>query len=215
MTTSAAVEYTALIPAKPPHLGKQRLGAVPPAFRSALATAFALDTIVAVQACPVVCKTWLVCSDPTLGAAAARLGVPTLADPDPASGDFNELLRTVVAGLRMAAGAAVVVVPADLPALTPADLEETLRPWDGLGPAFVADAEGSGTTLYVARASDFDPHYGPGSRTAHVAGGATELPVWLGSVQQDVDDARDLDAAIGLGVGHQTRAVMARLGLGH
>lgn len=214
MTTSAAVEYTALIPAKPPQLGKQRLGGMPPAFRSALATAFALDTISAVRACPVVREAWLVCSDPALAAAAAHLGVPTLADPEPASGDFNELLRTVVAGLQLAADAAVVVVPADLPALTPADLAEALRPWDGVRPAFVADTRGSGTTLYVARAGDFDPRYGPGSSEAHLTAGASELPVWLSSVQQDVDDARDLDAAIGLGVGKQTRAVMARLGLG-
>ena len=214
MTISAAVEYTALIPAKPPHIGKQRLSAVPPAFRSALATAFALDTIAAVRACPVVREAWLVCSDPALGAAAARLGVPTVEDPEPASGDFNELLRTVVAGLQLAADAAILVVPADLPALTPADLEETLRPWDGLRPAFVADARGRGTTLYVGRAGDFDPCYGPDSREAHLAAGASELPAWLASVQQDVDDARDLDAAIGLGVGNQTRAVMTRLGLG-
>jgi 2-phospho-L-lactate/phosphoenolpyruvate guanylyltransferase len=214
MTTSAAVEYTALIPAKPPHVGKQRLVGMPPAFRSALATAFALDTIAAVHSCPVVREAWLVCSDPALGAAAARLGVPTVADPEPASGDFNEVLRTVVAGLRLAGAAAVVVVPADLPALTPADLEEVLRPWDGVRPAFVEDAKGGGTTLYVARARDFDPHYGPGSREAHLVAGASELPVWLGSVQRDVDDAGDLDAAIALGVGKQTRTVLARLGLG-
>ena len=66
----------------------------------------------------------------------------------------------------------------------------------------------------VARAGEFDPRYGPDSREAHLAAGASELPVWLSSVQQDVDDARDLDAAIVLGVGNQTRAVMARLGLG-
>lgn len=215
MSTSAGQpRFAALIPAKPPHLGKQRLNAVPAAFRSALATAFALDTLVAVQRCEVVASAWLVSADASLAAAAERLGIPTIVDPGGPAGDFNAMLQEVVAGLPIDADTPVVVVPADLPALTGADLGEVLRVWNGSGPAFVADAHGSGTTLYVATVTDFAPRYGVGSREAHLTGGAIELPVWLGSVQQDVDDVRDLDAAVSLGVGPNTRAVLSRLGLG-
>lgn len=206
--------YFALIPAKPPHLGKRRLTGVPPAFRSALATAFALDTIAAVQMCPSITAAWLVSTDSALAAAVARLGVATVADPETDDASLNAILLAAMRELGLGDDAAVVVVPADLPAMTSEDLEEALRLWDGLGPAFVADAEGSGTTLYVARVADFDPHYGPGSRKAHVGAGVSELPLWLKSIQQDVDDVRDLDAAVALGVGAQTRGVLARLGLG-
>lgn len=206
--------FVALIPAKPPQLGKRRLSGVPPVFRSALATAFALDTLAAVQVCTSIDNARLVSADPGLAAAAARLGVSTVVDPNTEEGSLNAILRAALGELVLADDAAVVVVPADLPAMTSEDLEEVLRLWDGLRPAFVADAEGSGTTLYVARVADFDPHYGPGSRKAHLEAGVSELPVWLKSVQQDVDDVRDLDAAVALGVGAQTRGVLARLGLG-
>jgi 2-phospho-L-lactate/phosphoenolpyruvate guanylyltransferase len=203
--------FTALIPAKPPRLGKQRLSAVPPAFRTALAGAFALDTIEAVRACPSIEAAWLVSADATLAAAADRLGVPTIADPVAAG--FNAMLRAVVRELGLSPSATVAVVPADLPAMTSADLDQALGLWDGAGSAIVADARGTGTTLYLAQAADFDPQYGPDSRTAHLTAGASELPVWLMSLHQDVDDVRDLDAAIGLGIGAHTRAVLARLGL--
>jgi len=203
----------ALIPAKAPHLGKQRLSAVPPAFRSAFATAFALDTITAVRGCEAIDRAWLVCPDSALATAAAKAGVPTIVDPIVPASDFNLMLRTVVDELGLSPTGTALVVPADLPAMTSEDLTVTIELWDRATPGFVADAPGTGTTLYVARSAEFDPHYGPGSKAAHLAAGAQELPVWLSSVTQDVDDIRDLDAAIGLGVGSHTRRVLARLGL--
>ncbi|MGL5823919.1 MAG: 2-phospho-L-lactate guanylyltransferase [Nocardioides sp.] len=214
-------EFVALIPAKPPRVGKRRLAAVPPGFRTALATAFALDTLHAVHACGSITTTWLVSSDLDLAAAANRLGIRSMTDPavepaepgaGPTAGDFNAMLRAVVCRLAVRPDTAVVVVPADLPAMTSTDLDEGLRYWDGAGAAFVADAHETGTTVYLARAGRFDPRYGPGSRMAHLAAGARELPVRRAGLHQDVDDVPDLDAAIGLGVGTHTRAVLARLG---
>ncbi len=129
MSTSAGhPRFAALIPAKPPHLGKQRLSAVPSAFRSALATAFAMDTLIAVRASPVVDDARLVSVDTALARAAERLGIATIADPASAAGEFNAMLRAVVVEVDLAADSPVVVVPADVPALTGADLTEALAP---------------------------------------------------------------------------------------
>ncbi|MGL5808646.1 MAG: 2-phospho-L-lactate guanylyltransferase [Nocardioides sp.] len=204
--------FVALIPVKPPHLGKRRLGSMAPAFRTALASAFALDTMTAVSECALVDQVVLVTTDPGLAARAGRSGLSVL--PDPPADDLNAMLVSVVESLDMAARRAILVTPADLPAMTPEDLAQTLSLWDEGGPAFVADAQGTGTTLYLARAADFAPRYGPTSRADHLAAGAVELPVYLSTVQHDVDQIADLDAAVGLGLGRHTRAVLAQTGIG-
>jgi 2-phospho-L-lactate guanylyltransferase len=208
----------ALIPAKPPHLGKQRLNALPPAERSALATAFTLDTIRAVRACALVSRVCLVSTDQQLALAAAEWGVETLPDPAIGSVEFNAMLRAaarelappLVSGEGPGEDWAVMVVPGDLPALTPEALTEALRRWLPHRPAFVPDRAGTGTTLYVARADHFDPRYGPGSRTAHLASGAQELPA-ADCLRQDVDHPDDLETARGLGLGPHTTAALGLL----
>lgn len=208
----------ALIPAKPPHLGKQRLNALPADYRSALATAFALDTLQAVRACALVSRVFLVSTDQQLGMAAARLGVETLPDPVAGPGGFNGMLRAaaqvVAAELAptndLGEDPAVLVVPGDLPALTPQAVTDALASWLPQRPGFVPDRAGTGTTLYVARVRDFDPRYGPGSRAAHLAGGAQELAA-AGCLRQDVDHPSDLEAARSLGVGPHTADVLGLL----
>jgi len=76
------------------------------------------------------------------------------------------------------------------------------RPW------FVPDAAGTGTTLYVAAYDEFDPRFGPGSRDAHLDAGADELADVPVSVRHDVDDLDDLHAAVALGIGARTAAVV-------
>jgi len=70
------------------------------------------------------------------------------------------------------------------------------------------DAAGTGTTLYAAPYDDFDPHFGPGSRAAHLAFGAVEVPGEMATLRQDVDDVGDLGRAMVLGVGRHTADAM-------
>ena len=72
-------------------------------------------------------------------------------------------------------------------------------------PAFVSDAEGTGTTLYTASYDRFEPRFGARSRQAHLDTGATEIVGELPTLRRDVDDLDDLRAAIALGVGSETR----------
>jgi 2-phospho-L-lactate guanylyltransferase len=77
--------------------------------------------------------------------------------------------------------------------------------------AFVADATGTGTTLLAAAPGvELAPAYGPRSRQSHLASGAAELPGAPG-LRLDVDTPEDLQAAVRLGLGAATAAVVRRL----
>jgi 2-phospho-L-lactate guanylyltransferase len=108
---------------------------------------------------------------------------------------------------------------ADLPALRPYDLEDALLATPRTGalptPSFVSDAAGLGTTMFVAQSLEaFRPSFGAGSRQAHLAQGAVEIPPpGLASLRRDVDTPEDLRAAAELGVGPRTSWVITRRGL--
>ena len=104
---------------------------------------------------------------------------------------------------------------ADLPALGPAELTAALAAASALPEAFVADAAGSGTTLYLAGpGTEFCPRFGPASREQHLTAGAVELDLpGIGGLRQDVDTPADLRLAAGLGLGPRSAALAAALGL--
>ncbi len=78
------------------------------------------------------------------------------------------------------------------------------------GRAFVADAEGTGTTLLVAAPGvTLDPRFGGGSAARHAASGAAALDGEWPGLRRDVDTPADLAAALALGVGPATRAALA------
>ena len=138
--------------------------------------------------------------------AGRRWGRRSCAD-DPDAG-LNPALEHGVELLRsQRPRIGVATLSADLPALAPADLAWALRQ---VGPgqrAFVADVDGTGTTLLAA---------GPGARPAavvrprahgpaHLSSGAVEL-LRLTGLRRDVDTPDDLQAALALGVGRAHRS---------
>jgi len=100
-----------------------------------------------------------------------------------------------------------------LPALRAEDLDEALASLVPGRPAYVADVEGTGTTLYTAPYDEFDPSFGPDSAHAHLVGGAHAVEGELTSLRRDVDDLDDLRAAQALGLGPQTDRLVAGLPL--
>ena len=201
-------QFVALVPVKPPAVGKSRMRALPDAERARLAAGFALDVVATCVATPSVAEVLGVTDD--AGFAAELAGAGAAVVPDGVSGNLNETLRlAALEAARRWPDLVPVALCADLPALLPADLGAALAAWPGAGPAFVADSEGTGTTLYVARTGEFLPAFGPGSREAHLALGATELPGELLTLRRDVDDVRSLDLARRLGVGPRTSSVLA------
>jgi 2-phospho-L-lactate guanylyltransferase len=202
-------QYAVLIPVKPPAVGKSRLAGAGSESRRALAEAFALDTVSACVAAGRVAQVLVVTDDVAVASAVAGLGAAAL--PDGVSGDLNGTLRQAAAeAARRWPGLRPVALCADLPALRADDLDATLSRILTPHPWFVPDAAGVGTTMYAASCEEFAPRFGPGSRAEHRLAGAHELTDVPASVRRDVDDLDDLRAAVALGVGPHTAAVLSQ-----
>ncbi|QLE76285.1 2-phospho-L-lactate guanylyltransferase [Streptomyces rectiverticillatus] len=203
--------WTLVVPVKPLALAKSRLGTGPgEGPRAALALAFAVDTVAAALACAAVRDVVVVTDDPLAGAELTALGARVLAEPG-GPGGLNGALahgaRTVRAGR---AGAAVATLNADLPALRPAELGRVLDSATEFPRAFLADAAGIGTTLLAAAPGmELAPAFEGHSRARHRDSGAREIGLTgVDSVRRDVDTEADLRAALALGVGPRTAALV-------
>jgi 2-phospho-L-lactate/phosphoenolpyruvate guanylyltransferase len=205
-----------VIPLKPLALAKSRLAPVTgDRVRPELALAFAADTVEAALNCPVVGNVAVVTDDPRAAAELAALGA--LIVPDLPRSGLNAALEHGARTVRAPRPAApVAALNADLPALRPAELARTLT-WAAHCPrAFLADADGIGTTLLTAAGgTELRPRFGGPSRRAHSMSGAVEIPLdGVDSVRRDVDTAGDLAAALALGAGPRTAALAAALAAG-
>lgn len=196
-----------VVPVKRLAQAKSRLSAYGDDLRQDLALAFALDVVSAALAATSVRQVLVVTDDERAAQALREAGAVVVADAPDAG--LNPALEHGVSLLPPGLGTATL--SADLPALRAADLDAALAavPADGRG--FVVDSAGSGTTLLAAApGAGLAPAYGPGSREVHLRSGAVELPGPAG-LRRDVDTPEDLLAALALGVGPATAAVVRRL----
>ncbi|WP_231486674.1 2-phospho-L-lactate guanylyltransferase [Candidatus Blastococcus massiliensis] len=170
----------------------------------ALVLALLADTVAAALACPSVGDVVVVTDEPAAAALVRHLGARPVAD-EPDRG-LNPALEH---GARVALGTAVAALSSDLPALRPDELAAALRAADAAPRSFVPDAQGSGTTMLTARGTPLRPRFGTGSARLHRDDGAVPLDgAWPGLVR-DVDTVEDLRAAVALGVGARTAALLA------
>ena len=196
-------EYVALVPVKPPAIGKSRLVGLPDDLRRELATAFALDTVSAAADTPGVAEVLAVTDDVVLARELGALGCASV--PDGAGGDLNACLRLAAAEAhRRWPSLMAVAVCADLPALRTADLRAALDAVSTDAASFVADASGTGTTMYAAPIASFEPRFGRESSATHLRAGAAAIHGELTTLRQDVDDLDDLRRVLELGVGPHT-----------
>ena len=158
---------------------------------------------------------------PFRGASAkSRLGRPALAramfeDVVAAAAEVGEVVVANGAGGQAAAVAAaladvageVVVVNADLPCATAADIRALLAATPAGGAALVAAADTTTNALSLARAELFAPLYGPGSAARFLARGA--VAVDLPNLSDDVDTLEDLER-LSRFPGARTRSRLAR-----
>jgi 2-phospho-L-lactate guanylyltransferase len=204
--------YVVLVPVKPPASGKSRLGGsldVGDTERRALAAAIALDTVEACRGATLVNEVLAVTDDAGFAAELAAIGCDTI--PDGTSGDLNSTLRLAAAEAhRRWPHLVPVALLGDLPALRPAELDAALGSIEPGAAAYVADADGSGTTLYTAAYDGFAPRFGVGSAAAHDAV-ARQVEGLLPGLRRDVDDLADLREAWALGVGPRTHRRAAPL----
>ncbi|KAA1379877.1 2-phospho-L-lactate guanylyltransferase [Aeromicrobium fastidiosum] len=203
---------TVIVPVKPWALSKSRLGV--DARRADLARAFALDVLEQVGNASSVGQLVIVSAEVELGSVARGHGAVLLTDRPMLAP--NMLNVAIDRGRRWAMSrrpdAPVVVVPADLAALTAVALDSALTAMSEYQRAFVPDASDRGTTLSWAH----DPallltQYGHDSAKRHVHDGVKAVRHVDPRVRQDVDTREDLREVRRLGVGQHTQAVLREL----
>jgi 2-phospho-L-lactate guanylyltransferase len=196
-----------VVPVKRLSLAKSRLSPYGDQRRQELALAFAADVVLA--ACTVA-RVLVVTDDEEAAAMLSALGAEVTPD-DPDAG-LNPALAHGAEQLRASNPAlGVATLSADLPALRAEDLWAVLSQVGAGERGFVADIEGTGTTILVAGpGAVLEPAFGPGSRAAHLASGAVEL-LAPARARQDVDTPADLQKVLSLGAGPHTTAAARSL----
>lgn len=208
MRTDTPLSWSVVIPVKVLAQAKSRLSGLADADRAAMALAMAADTVSAAVACPAVAAVIVVSDDPAVRTEAQAAGAEVIADL-PGAG----LNQALTAGAEHAAagssGRGLAALTADLPALSAAELQAALTAASAVNQAFVADAAGSGTTLYTAKpGAPFRPRFGPQSRMRHREAGAVELDLpGIPGLRRDVDTLADLREAEQLGLGARSLSV--------
>lgn len=196
-----------LVPMKPLAAAKERLApALDPDERRTLSLAMLADVIDASRGFD---RVWVLNSDHDAAAMARDAGVEPVHDPAPGKGlnaSLNEATNLAIAE----GGSGIVVVSADLAAVTEADLEAlSASPGAAIGP----NRAGTGTNaLWRSPGDAFELAFGPHSRAAHERLAAdSELDLRIverPGLAIDVDTPDDLVAAWEHGVGTNTRAAL-------
>ena len=203
--------WAVVVPVKGGSSAKSRLA---DPSRPALATAFALDTIMAALATVGVERVVVVTSDPVVATLVRALDpghrVVDLV-PDPGVG-LDAAARAGVDRARAEHFHRVAVLLGDHPSLTSAELESALAAAATHRGAFVPDAAGTGTAMVALADADATTNFGGGSAARHAAQGLARLDLDLPGLRLDVDEVTDLEAALAVGVGqHTARALRATL----
>jgi 2-phospho-L-lactate guanylyltransferase len=211
MPASATV-WSVVVPVKVLISAKTRLAGLSRGDRAALALAMAADTVAAALSCPAVGAVVVVTDDSGARSRCRELGADVIAD-EQVGGLNPALIRGAAHAAGRWPGRALAGLVADVPALRPAELATALAAASRAGQAFVADAAGSGSTLYAAApGAAFRPRFGGRSRERHLRYGAAEimLPREAG-LRRDVDTLADLRVAAALGLGPRSAALAATL----
>ncbi|MEK9808876.1 MAG: 2-phospho-L-lactate guanylyltransferase [Candidatus Nanopelagicales bacterium] len=188
---------------------KGRLTTWEPAERTSLAVAMVRDVVQVAQSSTQIAEIVLLGDPP----AAAEL--PEL----PCVPDAGRGLNAEVAAAAFGRARVAVLLP-DVPAIAVDQLDRALEVGSQFSRAFVADAEGVGTTLLMTQSGDaLHPAFGPRSCASHASSGAVpvpdEQPGQLAGLRRDVDDEIGLWDAGRLGIGPHTRAVIEPLLIGN
>jgi 2-phospho-L-lactate guanylyltransferase len=212
----------AVLPMKPPSIGKTRLSEeFDASFRQALAAAMFADVLVALTRSRSIDKILVVTEDFDCARMAMLHGAEPVDDPG-----LSGHSEAAAYGANHAIGLGcerLLLVPGDCPALEPAEVD-ALFAIESTSPAccVVPDRHGSGTNaLLMTPPLSIEPGFGPGSRERHLErcaeAGVHGEEVELASLAHDVDTPDDLDELIAhlkstRGNAASTRGLLLQLG---
>jgi 2-phospho-L-lactate guanylyltransferase len=201
-----------LVPMKPLAGAKERLApALDPDERRRLSLAMLADVVAAARGFD---RVWVLQSDEDAAAVAERSGADPRPDPAPGGG-LNASLDAATADAVKAGATGVLVVAADLAAVTAEDLRALAQ---GDGVVVAPDAGGSGTNALWRHPADvIAAAFGPDSRAAHKASalvaGAAFRTVNSPRLAADVDTSEALASVWALGPGPATRRALEDMGV--
>ena len=190
--------YWAIVPVKPLNRGKSRLSEVfTPEERMDLNRHLLKNTLITLKEIPEIEQVLVVSRDQTALSIARKLGARTVQENgDP---DLNIALTRATVVAQMYSIRGVLIIPADLPLMTPEDVFAVLSK-AGEPPVVVVapDRHNSGTNaLLVCPSGLIEYEYGPNSfhrhcELAHAVGARLEV-CELPSLALDLDVPDDLD----------------------
>ncbi len=201
---------------KPLSTAKTRLG-VAGLSNAQIATAFLTDVLSALRGARLIDRVVVATSDTAVRATARAHGADAFDDSGHAG--INPAIRATVRDHPVPGPVCALV--SDLPCLTSTVMDRVLARAAAFPVSFVADAAGTGTTMWLARdGGAVGPHFGADSRNAHRAHGARDLIAdlvaatgpWL-PARLDVDTAADLDRARTIGLGASSTALLTDPGV--
>lgn len=211
---SVRASLVALVPVRGLAVGKRRLAAaLGERERRALIETMLVDVLRALRASPAVHSSLVVSSDPEVTPLATAEGALLL--PDAPGGGLNASLTAALAWVAAACpGNAALVVPADLPVLTPALLETNVL--GAAGEVVIARSLDGGTNLLLLRALPgpklcFGPESCARHRAAARAAGCTVTIVEHPVLACDLDTAEDLATARPLLAPGRTKDLLERV----
>ena len=213
----------ALVPAKALSQAKGRLAAVlSDEERRQLALAMLEDVLTALAGVPAIGRRAVVSPDAEVLAQAQRLGAVPIAEP-PQSRGVNRALSYAAAQLSAQGAQALLVVPVDVPAIIPAEVEAILEALPGERGVVLCPSLARGTSALALRPPDAIPfRFGRNSFLAHRreanARGLAARVLRIASLAVDIDSPDDLLDLLSRPADRQTRAaathrLLARIGL--
>jgi len=185
----------ALLPVKAPPQAKQRLASILPAsHREALARAMYEHVMAALCAARGLDRIAVITSDEATARHAGRSGALVFEEREQ-SGHAHSADDASRRAMELGA-ATVLLVPIDVPLVTPAEIEELIAP-SGSGLVIVPSAEGTGTNALARTPPDIiESCFGPGSFRAHVEQarrrGVEAKVLRLPGLEFDIDTPEDL-----------------------
>lgn len=207
-----------LIPVKPLRAAKRRLAPLlDPHERERLARAMLADVLAAATAAPGLAGIAVVTADPEAAALAREFGA--LAVPETEPRGIDAAIATGAEALRGRPATGALILPADLPQITPGAIGEAVALFASTPAVLVVAAQDGGTNLLgLSPPNAIPPRFGPDSFRRHVeearrAGIEPLLPA-LDGLDFDIDRPEDLAAFAGRGSGTRTHRLLVELDIG-
>lgn len=192
---------TAIVPVKALTESKRRLaGALAPAMRERLVLAMLDHVLFTLMSSPSIHDTLVVTPDPDVARLAREAGVAVLAERD--TTDLNTAIREGLAEAARRKATAALVIPADVPFVTVADIERLAaagRAHTAPYTILVPDLGRGGTNALLASLpTALELRFGPDSLARHVdeaqRSGIPHEVLELGGLARDIDEPGDLAA---------------------